>query len=243
MPESSRTGDRRHGPTDAAPAGTPTAVPNRRDRKKAATRAHILEAATKLFWERGYEATSIQDIADAADVAFRTFYLHFATKADVAIARFEEWLAEMVDAMAARPPGERPDAMLAGALKMLGEKGYVGDALTPEGMPASPVPIAVFLAESSPEVAGKLFQAMTRSHQRMTEMFRQRLGFPAGSFEPRIVAAAVFATFIATVYGYAEASARSTRHPSSNSFALRAITAYVNGVGEIVDSAPAAARD
>jgi hypothetical protein len=242
MPESSRTEDRRREPTGSALPEPPAAEPTRRDRKKAATRSQILDAATKLFWERGYEATSIQDIADAADVAFRTFYLHFATKADVAIARFEEWLAEMVDAMGARPPGERPDAMLAAALKLMDEKGYAGDTLTSEGMPVSPVPFAVFLAESSPEVAGKLFQAMTRSHQKMTEMFRKRLGFPAGSFEPRIVAASLFATFISTVYGYAEASARSARHPSSNSFALRAITAYVNGVGEIVDSAPASAK-
>ncbi|MHB8220749.1 MAG: TetR/AcrR family transcriptional regulator [Acidimicrobiales bacterium] len=248
MPRAPKSGDRHDGA-----GGTPPSEPTsdieptsdsagRRARKKAVTRSQILDAATRLFWEHGYESTSIQDIADAADVAFRTFYLHFATKAEVAIARFEEWLGDMVASLADRPPGERPDEMLAGALESLTAKGYAGDLLTPEGMPVSPVPFAVILAEDSPEVAGRLFQAMTRSHQKMTEMFRERLDYPAGSFEPRIVAASFFATFISTVYGYSEVSTQTARPPSSNTFALQAISAYVNGVGQIVDSSPAATR-
>lgn len=228
---------------DTPPPATSGAVQGRRERKKAITRSQILDAATRLFWANGYETTSIQDIADAADVAFRTFYLHFASKADVAIARFEEWVGDLMDALAARPIEERPDTMLAGAFETLNAKGYAGDLRTPEGMPVSPVPFAIILAESSPEVAGRLFQAMTRAHLKMTEMFRERLGFPAGAFEPRIVAASFFATFISTVYGYAEASALSANPPPSNTFALRAISAYVNGVGQIVDSAPAAIQE
>ncbi len=211
----------------------------RRARKKALTRSQILEAATRLFWQRGYEATTVQDIADEADVAFRTFYLHFATKADVAIARFEDWIDALVGAMADRPRDERPDAMLAGALDSLTAQGYAGDVTDAAGIPVSPVPIAVLLAESSPEVAGRLFQAMAKSHQRMTELFRERMGCPEGSFEPRIVAASLHATFIATVYGFAEASARGASHPSSNSLALRAMSAFVDGIGGTIDRARA----
>jgi len=221
---------------DARPMPEPG---TRRARKKAITRDQILTAATRLFWERGYDATSIHDITEAADVAFRTFYLHFATKADVAIARFEEWLHDLMAALQERPEEERPDAMLAAAFEKLAAKGYAGSLRTADGQPVAPVPFAVMLAETAPEVAGRMFQAMTRTHQEMTAMFGRRLGFPPGAQEPRIVAASYFATFIVTAYGYSEVLASDPHPEPSNAYALRAIAAYVDGVGRIVDNAPA----
>jgi AcrR family transcriptional regulator len=52
----------------------------RRERKKAATRQSIADAALRLFLERGYDQVSIRDIADAADVSTTTLFKHFPGK-------------------------------------------------------------------------------------------------------------------------------------------------------------------
>jgi AcrR family transcriptional regulator len=56
-------------------------VPDQRIEKGAATRERLLEAARQAFGERGYEATSITEILDAAGVAKGALYHHFETKA------------------------------------------------------------------------------------------------------------------------------------------------------------------
>jgi AcrR family transcriptional regulator len=64
--------------TDLAPTD-----PSRRERKKLALRARILEAAASLFSERGYADTKVAEICARADVAQKTFFNHFASKPDV----------------------------------------------------------------------------------------------------------------------------------------------------------------
>lgn len=55
----------------------------RRERKKRVRRERIYEAARQLFLERGYAATTVEQIAKAADVAQATFFNHFPSKAAV----------------------------------------------------------------------------------------------------------------------------------------------------------------
>ncbi len=62
--------------TDDVPA-------SRRDRNKLRTRLRILEAARSLFTEKGVAATTIEDLADLADVARATFFNYFPSKAAV----------------------------------------------------------------------------------------------------------------------------------------------------------------
>src|SRR3712207_6450487 len=56
---------------------------DRRATRRAETEARLVEAATELFAERGYVATTLADIADRAGLAARTVYLRFATKAEL----------------------------------------------------------------------------------------------------------------------------------------------------------------
>ncbi len=53
---------------------------SRRERKKQETRQSLIEAALQLFSEHGYDATTVKDITDAADVAKGTFFNYFDTK-------------------------------------------------------------------------------------------------------------------------------------------------------------------
>ncbi len=79
-----------------------------RERKKQRTRDALLRAAVELFTTRGYEGTTVDDIAEAVDVSQRTFFRYFAGKEDAAFAVQEMTEARFVDAVRARPPHEAP---------------------------------------------------------------------------------------------------------------------------------------
>lgn len=55
----------------------------RRERKKRARRERIYETARQLFLERGFAATTVEEIAEAADIAQTTFFNHFRSKSAV----------------------------------------------------------------------------------------------------------------------------------------------------------------
>jgi AcrR family transcriptional regulator len=77
-----------------------------RERKKNATRKAIEDAAWELFAERGYAATSVDDIAARADVAPRTFFRYFRTKEDVLYGEYDEAMEAFAVAFRARPRDE-----------------------------------------------------------------------------------------------------------------------------------------
>ena len=88
------------------------AVPGLRARKRRQTRERLTRAAMALFLERGFEATTLDDIAAAADISRRSFFHYFASKEDVVFAWQEDSTAALIAAVAARPAGE---SMLAAA--------------------------------------------------------------------------------------------------------------------------------
>src|SRR5437870_1990272 len=72
-------------------ATEPTTVPvSRRDRRTARTRQAILDAARDLIDEHGFAHTTIDQIAERADIAPRTFFRHFSSKEAVLFAHIEE---------------------------------------------------------------------------------------------------------------------------------------------------------
>lgn len=77
-----------------------------RERKKARTRQRLQEEALRLFIERGYEATTVEQIAAAAGVSHMTFFRYFPTKEDVVLSDSYDPL--LVAAIQARPRSEHP---------------------------------------------------------------------------------------------------------------------------------------
>ena len=86
-----------------------------RARKHRRTREAIRDAALRLFIERGFDDTAVEEIAAAADVAPRTFYRYFASKEEV-IFHDPDAEATLGRALAARRPGESDVELIARAM-------------------------------------------------------------------------------------------------------------------------------
>ena len=79
-----------------------------RERKKARTREAIIDAALDLFGRKGFDATTIEYIAAAADVSPRTFFRYFDSKVDLVMAHNEAHGDKIAPLIAARPASEGP---------------------------------------------------------------------------------------------------------------------------------------
>lgn len=77
----------------------------RRERKKAATRQAIADAALRLFLERGYDQVSIRDVADEADVSTTTVFKHFTGKEALVFDQEESVDAQLIAAVRRRADG------------------------------------------------------------------------------------------------------------------------------------------
>ncbi len=101
----------------------------RRERKKAATRKAISDAATMLFVERGFDEVSIREVADAADVSPTTVFAHFPQKEALVFDEDDAQRDLLVGAVRDRAPGTSvPDA-----LRELYRRELIGLAFDPTG--------------------------------------------------------------------------------------------------------------
>ena len=76
-----------------------------RERKKRRTREALIDAAHSLFCANGFEATTIDQIADAVEVSPRTFFRYFTSKEDVALSLADDQLTALLEAFAGQPAG------------------------------------------------------------------------------------------------------------------------------------------
>jgi AcrR family transcriptional regulator len=163
-----------------------------RERKKAETRHRIQEEAMRLFLERGYDATTVEEIAAAAGVSHMTFFRHFPSKDDVVAT--DDYDPMMADLIRARPAGEHPvERVRATVLAGLAEV-YASERDT--------ILARARLIESTPSL-----RARALDNQRATEaLFTAALAPPGGedALEPQVLAAACVAALVTAVMRWAE---------------------------------------
>lgn len=91
------------------------AAPDWRERKKAQTRQRLQEQAMRLFAERGYEATTVEQVAAAAGVSHMTFFRYFPTKEDVVLS--DDYDPMLAESIRARPRSEDPVVRIHAAVR------------------------------------------------------------------------------------------------------------------------------
>jgi AcrR family transcriptional regulator len=159
-----------------------------RERKKQRTRERIIEAAFALLGERGYQATTIADIAEAADIAPRTFFAYFPSKEAVVFHNFETILASVQAAVEERPEDQSTLDLL---------RNWVGRELSPDPRIRDEEALRQQLCREDPGLAA--FQ----QHQQAQFQDVLRLGVardldePPDGLRPKLVAAAMMAALIA----------------------------------------------
>lgn len=112
-----------------------TADEGRRERKKRQTRQNISDAATALFSQHGFEAVSLAQVADAADVSVKTIFNHFGSKEDLFFDRTGELRDSLARTMVERPAGT---SLVTALRRLLVDnwapfEGAAWESLTPEG--------------------------------------------------------------------------------------------------------------
>lgn len=81
-------------------------MPKLTERRQLQTRSDIASAAVALFLDRGFDETTMADVAEAADVSRRTVYRYYPTKDDLVFEYPSRWLAQFKAEMAKRQPDE-----------------------------------------------------------------------------------------------------------------------------------------
>lgn len=156
-----------------------------RERNKARRADAIIRAAYRLFAERGYDATTVADIAAAAEVSPRTVALYFPSKQDIALTRFGEAADELTAALRARQPHEKGTEVIA---RWLHENKKDAD---PELMRLCKLMFAV-----NPELnalrSARLAGAITEG----AAVIADQLGSPPGDPAPRLAAIAAAAVIM-----------------------------------------------
>ncbi|MFG2824734.1 TetR/AcrR family transcriptional regulator [Kitasatospora sp. NPDC048365] len=154
--------------------------PTLRERERQRRHLLIADTALQLFAERGFEDTTVQDIAAAVGMAPRTFFLHFPSKDDVLFDLDVRRCADLADRLAERPAG-------AGALEIA--ERVVHRWITERG-PETEQLLARIIGGSPPLAARARLQA-SRYQDLLTVALRADLG--AGPDDPRPAMAAAAA--------------------------------------------------
>lgn len=146
-----------------------------RERKKAKTRAAIQQHALRLFRDQGYDATTVDQIVDAAEVSPSTFFRYFPTKEDVVL--YDALDPLIIAAFEAQPPQLAPTQALRRAL------GEVLGQLQPRDIQDMQKRFDVI--REVPELRARMLDELTRTMRLMAGVLARRLGRPADDFEVR----------------------------------------------------------
>jgi AcrR family transcriptional regulator len=159
-----------------------------RERSKARRRAAIIRAALELFAERGYDATTVADIAAAAEVAPRTVAMYFPSKQDIAMSRFSEEASSMLATLRARRPGEGVTSVIE---RWLRSDEREADRELKE--------LSLRMFRANPQLNALRTARIAESVAEGAEMAAADLGLPPDAPGPRFVAAAAGAILVELV--------------------------------------------
>lgn len=192
---------------------------NRRERKKQETRAALESAALRLFAEQGYERTTVEEIAEAADVAVRTFFRYFQSKQDALFGDVAHDISGRLRAHLSEQSADRPlVAAVAEAMREMGEGPDQEEQIL----------VRMRLMEQLPELAGMYHMLFQRLHDEIAEYVAGRLKSSPTDLYPQILAAAAAGAIKAALVVF-QASGGTRSLAALRDEAYAALTA---GVGE-----------
>ncbi|GAA4223133.1 AcrR family transcriptional regulator [Streptosporangium album] len=166
-----------------------------RERKKAKTRRTIQEHALRLFAEQGYEATTVEQIAEAAEISPSTFFRYFPTKEDVIVQ--DDYDPVLIEVLAAQPAGLAPVAALRATMRAVFEK-------FPEDEERQ-ILARTRLQLSHTALRARAVDNMLTTIDMLAEGIAGRLGRDADDPLSRTTAGAVVGVLLAALFAWAEA--------------------------------------
>lgn len=168
-----------------------------RERKKRRTRGLIAETARRLFFERGFEATTVSEVARAADVAEQTVFNYFPTKEDLFYSGVEAFEAELLAAVGGRERGE--SALSAFARFVLMPRGVfaIEDADPAEAI--RQLRDITRVVTDSPALLAREREIFARYAAALAQLLADETGADSDSLEPWVAAHAMMAVHRASI--------------------------------------------
>ena len=154
-----------------------------RERKKQQTREKIAQVAVRLFAERGYDHTTLAEIAEAADVAPRTIFAYFESKEDILLCGERSFLDDLKRRLDERPAGTTTVDALREFLSTIPPQDE-DDLLRKKVM------------SENPDLQMKAHAGHTRLEPMLAESIAKDLGAQPDDLQPMLAAASVTAAFI-----------------------------------------------
>ncbi|MER6121851.1 TetR family transcriptional regulator [Streptomyces sp. NPDC001795] len=164
-----------------ANSSTPAAEPRLglRERKKIKTRMAIRKATYRLVQEQGYDATTIEQIAEAAEVSPSTVFRYFPTKEDIVVT--DEYDPILEEELRARPADEPLMRSLRHVVATAVERAMSGEYETPEEMR-----LRGRLMVEVPAVRSRMNDNMSVSGQMLCRVVAERTGYDPAGLEVRV---------------------------------------------------------
>jgi AcrR family transcriptional regulator len=165
---------------ESAASGTvvPPVVIGLRERKKARTRATIRSEAIRLFAEQGFAGTTVEQIAEAADISPSTFFRYFPTKEAVIVT--DDYDPQMFQEFRAQPADLHPVRAFRNAIRV------VFGQMTPAQLDQEQV--RQKLLQTVPELRSAMLEEFGVSIRDLAGLIGERVGRPAD--DPRVTALA-----------------------------------------------------